>query len=214
MHRFKASTRAACEDVFATPAGAELVSSASTSCCRAAQVCMSITTLHLASQSCRRSASEPHTLLGSGYALLSMNPQWAVQGPNDVLMGALRKWVQDEYKDKLGQEVDTSSWPIRCACASLLCMAHCAHHAGSKLPEAVLLYSTGARVLQHKAAGMHRSASPGVGAGLDQPALFLHPHQRCASAGIRLCPSRATGTTAACSRCPSLTQPPGRPSSP
>lgn len=43
-----------------------------------------------------------------------------VQGRNDMLMGALRKWVQDEYKDKRGQEVDTSSWPIRCGGVHIL----------------------------------------------------------------------------------------------
>ena len=33
--------------------------------------------------------------------------------PSQV-MQALRKWVQEEYKDKLQKEVDTSTWPIRC----------------------------------------------------------------------------------------------------
>ena len=30
-------------------------------------------------------------------------------------MVALRTWAQDEYQDKLGQQLDTSSWPIRCS---------------------------------------------------------------------------------------------------
>jgi hypothetical protein len=29
-------------------------------------------------------------------------------------MRALRSWVADEHMDKLKQELDTSSWPIRC----------------------------------------------------------------------------------------------------
>lgn len=36
-------------------------------------------------------------------------------------MRALRTWVADEYKDKLKQEVDTSSWPIRCAACHITC---------------------------------------------------------------------------------------------
>ncbi len=39
-----------------------------------------------------------------------------MQGRQKKLMEALRSWVADEYKDKLKQDVDTSSWPIRCSC--------------------------------------------------------------------------------------------------
>ena len=38
-----------------------------------------------------------------------------VQGEERDIMGALRTYVRDEFKDKRQQEVDTSAWPISCA---------------------------------------------------------------------------------------------------
>ena len=38
-----------------------------------------------------------------------------VQGEERDIMGALRTYVHDEFKDKRQQEVDTSAWPILCA---------------------------------------------------------------------------------------------------
>ena len=40
---------------------------------------------------------------------------WTVllQGREVAIMESLQRYVADEYKDKLQQEVDTSSWPIR-----------------------------------------------------------------------------------------------------
>lgn len=37
------------------------------------------------------------------------------QGEERDIMGALRTYVRDEFKDKRQQEVDTSAWPISCA---------------------------------------------------------------------------------------------------
>ena len=36
-----------------------------------------------------------------------------IQGHEQLLMEALRRWVSDEYRDKKNQQVDTSEWPIR-----------------------------------------------------------------------------------------------------
>jgi hypothetical protein len=55
--------------------------------------------------------------------------QWvsfgAMQGKEAWVMEALRRYVADEARNKLDQELDTSHWPIECAPPSLLRAASC-----------------------------------------------------------------------------------------